>query len=148
MGPGLHTLNDKTDEYRRATEVSYLGYVYGTMAALARMRKRDYWVGASTVATLLGNAVAPGLLDRYLARTGFAAQQTAQPRPDDQPANLWQPTDDEVDRGFHGIFDDRSKRRSPQRWAPEHHWALVTAGTAAAATVAAAIGRRAVKGVR
>ncbi|WP_295126681.1 hypothetical protein [uncultured Leifsonia sp.] len=47
-----------------------------------------------------------------------------------------------------GIFDDRSKRRSPQRWASEHHWALVTAGTAAAATVAAAIGRRAVKGVR
>ena len=29
------------DEYRRATEVTYLGYVYGTMAALRRMRPRD-----------------------------------------------------------------------------------------------------------
>src|SRR3954447_11865605 len=29
------------DEYRRATEVTYLGYVYGTMAALRRMRLRD-----------------------------------------------------------------------------------------------------------
>src|SRR3954471_5242629 len=29
------------DEYRRATEVTYLGYVYGTMAALRRMRARD-----------------------------------------------------------------------------------------------------------
>ena len=29
------------DEYRRATEVTYLGYVYGTMAALRRMRVRD-----------------------------------------------------------------------------------------------------------
>ncbi len=28
-------------EFRRVTEVSYLGYVYGTMAALARMRPRD-----------------------------------------------------------------------------------------------------------
>src|SRR3954471_8573845 len=28
------------DEYRRATEVTYLGYVYGTMAALRRMRLR------------------------------------------------------------------------------------------------------------
>ena len=28
-------------EFRRVTEVSYLGFVYGTMAALARMRPRD-----------------------------------------------------------------------------------------------------------
>lgn len=29
------------DEFRRVTEVSYLGFVHGTMAALARMRPRD-----------------------------------------------------------------------------------------------------------
>jgi len=29
------------DEYRRATEVTYLGFVYGTMAALKRMRARN-----------------------------------------------------------------------------------------------------------
>jgi NAD(P)-dependent dehydrogenase (short-subunit alcohol dehydrogenase family) len=29
------------EEFRRATEVSYLGYVYGTMAALKHMRQRD-----------------------------------------------------------------------------------------------------------
>lgn len=29
------------EEYRRATEVTYLGYVHGTMAALKRMRPRD-----------------------------------------------------------------------------------------------------------
>ena len=28
-------------EFRRVTEVSYLGFVYGTMAALGRMRPRD-----------------------------------------------------------------------------------------------------------
>src|SRR5579884_4195701 len=29
------------EEFRRATEVTYLGYVYGTMAALRRMRPRN-----------------------------------------------------------------------------------------------------------
>lgn len=31
----------ESDEYRRVTEVTYLGYVYGTQAALDRMRPRD-----------------------------------------------------------------------------------------------------------
>jgi NAD(P)-dependent dehydrogenase (short-subunit alcohol dehydrogenase family) len=206
------------DEFRRVTEVSYLGYVYGTMAALARMRprnsgavvqvgsalayrgiplqsaycgakhaiqgftesvrcellhehsgvaitmvqlpalntpqfrwllsrmprqaqpvppiyqpelaaravlraadhphRREYWVGGSTVATLLANAVAPGLLDRYLARTGVRSQQTDDPRRPDQPANLWQPADGRGgdDFGTHGAFDDRSTERSVQQW--------------------------------
>src|SRR5690349_12590520 len=39
-------------------------------------QRREYWVGASTAATLAANAIAPGLLDRYLARTGFDSQQT------------------------------------------------------------------------
>jgi NAD(P)-dependent dehydrogenase (short-subunit alcohol dehydrogenase family) len=43
-------------------------------------RRREYWVGGSTVGTLAANAVAPGLLDRYLAKTGFGSQQTDQPR--------------------------------------------------------------------
>lgn len=30
------------DEYKRVTEVTYLGYVYGTMAALKRMRQRNH----------------------------------------------------------------------------------------------------------
>ncbi len=30
------------DEYRRVTEVTYLGYVYGTLAALKRMKPRDH----------------------------------------------------------------------------------------------------------
>jgi NAD(P)-dependent dehydrogenase (short-subunit alcohol dehydrogenase family) len=30
------------EEFKRVTEVSYLGYVYGTMSALARMRPRDH----------------------------------------------------------------------------------------------------------
>ena len=31
----------RPDEYRRVTDVTYLGYVWGTLAALRRMRPRD-----------------------------------------------------------------------------------------------------------
>jgi len=81
-------------------------------------RRREYWVGSSTVGTLLANAVAPGLLDRYLGRTGFAAQQTADKRAEDLPANLWDPADgpDGRDFGAHGVFDRRAHNGSVQQW--------------------------------
>ncbi|MGI8523877.1 MAG: SDR family oxidoreductase [Nocardioides sp.] len=102
-------------------------------------RRREYWVGETTAATLLVNAIAPGLLDRYLAHTGFSAQQTPDPRPADQPVNLWEPADgpDGHDFGAHGIFDDRAHGRSPQVWASQHHGLLGAAGLAAAGLLAA-----------
>jgi NAD(P)-dependent dehydrogenase (short-subunit alcohol dehydrogenase family) len=98
-------------------------------------RRREYWVGGSTLGTLAANAVAPGLLDRYLARTGFDSQQTGQPHDPTQPANLWHPADgtDGHDFGAHGAFDTRSTRRSPQLWASQHHGVLATVGGALAA---------------
>ena len=100
-------------------------------------RRREYWVGGTTAATLLANAVAPGLLDRYLARTGYDAQQTDQPKPADQPANLWDPADGDEghDFGAHGLFDDRAHARSAQVWASQHHGTL---GAAAAGVLAGA----------
>jgi hypothetical protein len=95
-------------------------------------KRREYWVGETTAATLLVNAVAPGLLDRYLARTGFKSQQTDQPRPPDQPANLWKPADHDRDFGAHGDFDAKSHARSPQVWASQHHGVLAAAGAVAA----------------
>jgi len=230
------------DEFRRVTEVSYLGYVYGTRAALTRMKPRDrgaivqvgsalayrgiplqtaycgakhaiqgfnealrcellhsgsgvrttmvqlpavntpqftwlrnrlrrhaqpvppiyqpevaagaivyaadhpcrreYWVGASTMATLLANAVAPGILDRYLARTGVDSQQTEQPHDPSDPGNLWTPADGEsgADYGAHGEFDDRAKQRSLQVWASQHHGLLGAAGATVLAVGLGAIG--------
>ncbi|WP_104092112.1 SDR family oxidoreductase [Arthrobacter sp. GMC3] len=100
-------------------------------------QRREYWVGASTAGTLLANAVAPGLLDAYLGRTGYASQQTSEPRPADQPENLWEPADTVTDFGTHGAFDDRSTSRSSQLWASHHHW-LLAAGVGAAVLGAAA----------
>ncbi|MCW2873024.1 SDR family oxidoreductase [Actinacidiphila oryziradicis] len=228
------------EEYKRVTEVNYLGYVYGTMAALTRMQPRDsgtivqvgsalayrgiplqtaycgskhaiqgfhealrcellhnksnihttmvqmpavntpqfdwvlnklpkpaqpvppiyqpevaaravlyaadhphrreYWVGGSTMGTLIANALAPGLLDRYLAKTGFASQQDDRPSPEDHPTNLWHPADgkDGHDYTAHGSFDTRSTHRSPQLWASQHHGALAAAAAAAAGSLTAA----------
>ncbi len=102
-------------------------------------RRREYWVGTSTALTLTGNAVAPGLLDRYLARTGIKGQQTDQPQDPDSPENLWEPADgtDGKDFGAHGEFDRRSHATDPQLWASQHHGLLAAAGSAA---VAAAVG--------
>jgi hypothetical protein len=98
-------------------------------------RRREYWVGGSTVATLLANAVAPGVLDRYLARTGFGSQQTDQPRQQADPANLWRPADRRGadDFGAHGGFDERATARSVQVWASRHHGLLGALGAGAAA---------------
>ncbi len=108
-------------------------------------RRREYWVGGTTVATLLANAVAPGLLDRYLARTGYAGQQTDEPRDPRQPANLWDPADGErePDFGAHGRFNGRAKTHSPQVWASQHHGLLAAGAVAAAAAgLAALLSRR------
>jgi NAD(P)-dependent dehydrogenase (short-subunit alcohol dehydrogenase family) len=92
-------------------------------------RRREYWVGFSTVGTLMTNAVAPGLLDRYLGRTGFEAQQTADLRADDQPANLWKPADgaDGRDYGAHGAFDDKARAASAQQWVAHRYPQVATA---------------------
>ncbi len=110
-------------------------------------KRREYWVGASTVATLAANAVVPGLLDRYLGRTGFSSQQTGDLRADDQPANLWEPADGSSGRDFgaRGAFDDQARAGSPQQWVAHRYpqVAAVTAGVAAAAGATAwALGRR------
>ncbi len=119
----------------------------GVLYAADHPRRRQYWVGASTAATLLANRVAPALLDRYLARTGYAAQQTAQPAEPGRPDNLMQPVDGGSghDFGPHGAFDDRSHDRSSQLWMSQH--AGVSAGAVAGAAVIGAflvgwLGRR------
>ena len=219
----------KAEEYRRATEVTYLGYVWGTMAALKRMllrdrgtivqvgsalsyraiplqaqycgakfairgftdslrtellhdhsrvhitmvqlpavntpqfnwcksrlpkhpqpvppiyqpevaaeaivwaaehRRREHWVGGSTVKAILGNRLAPALADRYLARTGFSSQQTSDPVDPDRPSNLFAPVGGL--HATHGIFDAQAKGRSPEVWLAERRrWAVAAVAAVA-----------------
>ncbi|HEY8295850.1 MAG TPA: SDR family oxidoreductase [Micrococcaceae bacterium] len=112
----------------------------GVLYAAAHPQRREYWVGGSTMATLLANAVAPGLLDRYLARTGFKSQQRPERSDPDQPVNLWEPADESRDFGTHGAFDGRSTGRSTQLWASQHHGAVFALAGAAAAGLLAGCG--------
>lgn len=77
-------------------------------------RQREPYLGFSTVKAIFGNKLSPGLLDRYLAATGFSGQQSARALPSDHGDNLFQ--SDERTVGVHGPFTDRVHRRSPQMW--------------------------------
>ena len=94
----------------------------GVLFAADHPRRRQYWVGGTTAATIAANRLAPALLDRYLARTGYRAQQTAQAVEPGRPDNLLRPIDgiDGHDHGSRGVFDDRSHHRSPQLWMSQH----------------------------
>jgi NAD(P)-dependent dehydrogenase (short-subunit alcohol dehydrogenase family) len=101
--------------------------------------RRNYWVGGSTAATILADRVAPGLLDRYLARTGYSAQQTSESVEPGRADNLDEPVDGPAgaDHGAHGAFDDRSHSRSVQQWLSQHGW--LAAGAAAGSAVVAGV---------
>lgn len=94
----------------------------GVLYAADHPGRKQYWVGDSTMVTLLAQKFAAPLLDRYLGRTGYDSQQTEQPVGGDRPHNLWQPLDQEPgsDHGAHGEFDDTSHAHSPQLWASQH----------------------------
>lgn len=94
--------------------------------------RREIYVGASTVAAIVGNKLAPGLGDWYLARTGVDSQQTSESEQPDRPNNLWEPVDGERDFGAHGRFGDRAMSRSAQLWLTLHRGAAF-AGLAAVA---------------
>src|SRR3954466_6196364 len=109
-------------------------------------KRREYWVGGTTMGTLIANKLAPGILDRYLARTGFKSQQNGKIKDPYQAANLWEPADGDGghDYGAHGVFDDRSTTRSYQLWASQHHGVLgaVAGGGAAGGGGVGRAGRR------
>jgi short-subunit dehydrogenase len=92
----------------------------------AHHNRKRFEVGAPTILAILGQKIAPGLLDRWLARKGYQVQQ--QGRPDDprRPSNLWAPV--RGDKGAHGRFNDRARRRSPQLWTNMHRkWLAIGA---------------------
>jgi short-subunit dehydrogenase len=78
----------------------------------AHHRRRQVWVGFPTVYTILGDRLAGPLLDSFLGRTGYQSQQLDEPRPADDPDNLYEPVPG--DHGAHGSFDDKAKSSSRQ----------------------------------
>jgi hypothetical protein len=99
-------------------------------------RRREISVGGPTVAAIWIDKIASGLLDRYLAHTGYDSQQTDWPADPNRPNNVWRPLPG--DHGAHGRFGDRAINRSVQAWINEHRGALTGAALAGAALAALA----------
>ena len=105
----------------------------------ARSKRRELWVGAPTVEAIIAQKFFPGLLDRYLGRTGYDSQQTDQPADPQRPDNLWNYVPG--DAGAHGVFDDRAQSRSRElQFAMRRRW--LTAAAAIGAGVVAEYWRR------
>jgi hypothetical protein len=80
--------------------------------------RREFSVGWPSAKAILANKFIPGLLDHFLARTGYDSQQYNGPEDPNRAHNLWEPVPG--DQGAHGDFDARAKSWSLQWWINEH----------------------------
>jgi NAD(P)-dependent dehydrogenase (short-subunit alcohol dehydrogenase family) len=100
----------------------------------AHSKRRQVFVGAPTVYTILGERLAPWLGDWYMGKTGVESQLTDQRVDSPRPGNLFDPVEEQ--RGAHGDFDRKAHARSGVLWFATHRHAL--AGAALTASVALA----------
>ena len=104
-------------------------------AALTSSPRREYWVGGSTVKAILGQKFIPGVLDFYLGKTGYKAQQREEPDSPDRPNNVWHPVATSL--GAHGPFDSKSRPFSVEAQVSKHRgWFVFGCGLLGAALCA------------
>ena len=80
--------------------------------------RRQIWVGFPTVKAILANRIAPGLIDRYLAKSGYTGQLTDEPSDPDAPGNLFEPVTGAY--GAHGRFDGQARTGSWEMFTSRH----------------------------
>jgi short-subunit dehydrogenase len=76
----------------------------------AHAHRREVYLGWPAIEAIFGNQLAPGLIDRRLARTGFEDQQTDAPVPADHQDNLFAAIQE--DRGARGTFNGRAREHA------------------------------------
>jgi hypothetical protein len=113
--PGMNTPQFDWARNKLPVEYQPVGAVFDpSVAGEAAWRAvkegpRELWVGGSAVEAIAGQLLAPSLLDRYIAKTGWDGQVTDQPNPH-APDNLFAPAPG--DPGVRGRFGARSKPRA------------------------------------
>src|SRR4051795_7027024 len=78
----------------------------------AHHRRRELYVGGPTVKTIVGNKVAPWLVERVLAKQAYGGQQSDKPADPDRQDNLMSPA--AGDPGAHGPYDQKARKSSLQ----------------------------------
>lgn len=100
----------------------------------AHSGRKQWIVGAPAYQAIFGDKLISPLLDRYLADGNIEAQQDREPLDPKRKDNLFEPVDEDEDRGAHGRFDKNARRRSPLLWASENRgWLAAGAALAAGA---------------
>jgi NAD(P)-dependent dehydrogenase (short-subunit alcohol dehydrogenase family) len=112
-----------------------------TIRFSAEHPRRNMWVGIATAYTVLGNRVAPAFVDWYLGRTGVESQQTDQDAPR-YGSNVFEPRDDDDDRGARGAFSAKASMRDPVSFVARNRLATLAASSVAVSGVLAATWRR------
>jgi NADP-dependent 3-hydroxy acid dehydrogenase YdfG len=112
----------------------------GAVFWAAHGRRREIYVGASTVKAVWANKIMPGLLDMYLARKYYHAQQTAQQEDPERRDNLYE--DVPGDYEAHGRFDACSRRTSLGLWLSKRKYDIFQGMIAAATIVLAGLAVR------
>jgi NAD(P)-dependent dehydrogenase (short-subunit alcohol dehydrogenase family) len=102
--------------------------------------RREMWVGMPTVIAIVGQKFIPGILDRYLGRTGYDSQQYDGAADPKLPNNIWKPV--KGAHRTHGDFDSRAKDQSTQLWLDMNHWAALAAAAGAVAGIVRQIRNR------
>jgi NAD(P)-dependent dehydrogenase (short-subunit alcohol dehydrogenase family) len=105
---------------------------------LVQHPRRNLWVGLPTAMTILGERVAPKLLDLYLGRSGVKSQQYGKDAPRRGP-NLWEARDADSDAGARGPFDGKAHEHDPVLWAATHRREVIGGVVAGASATAAAL---------
>jgi hypothetical protein len=102
--------------------------------------RRELYVGWPTVEAIVGDKLAPGWLDHYLAWRGYGSQMTDEPEDPCRPDNLWEPVPG--DHGAHGRFDHLARSESWQLRADLHRDWLLAAGGCLAGLALGALAAR------
>ena len=145
--PGLNTpqfdwaLNRMSKRPRPVAPVYQPEVAAQAIVWAAHHRRARLHVGLSSLLMIWADKFAPGLLDRYMARSAVSGQQTRESANPDQTGNLWQPA--VGDHGARGRFGDEAYEHSVQFWATTHRGWLALAGTVlAAGAICASTARR------
>ncbi|WP_158806256.1 MULTISPECIES: SDR family oxidoreductase [unclassified Acidisoma] len=92
------------------------------IAFAATCRRREVWVGFSSIKAIVGNMIAPGLLDHYLAHFGYSSQMAEERLPMNPPSNLFESVPGHATS--HGRFDSQARPQSLEMATSRHRNAI------------------------
>ena len=77
-------------------------------------KRRETIVGTTSLVAIWAEKLFPGIVDRYLVKTAYEAQQYDGENDLHKKSNLWEPVDETEDFGAHGDFDEGARNHSGQ----------------------------------